>query len=235
MNILPKISVPKYRLDVPSTGKNVEYRPYLVKEEKVLLIAVASEDPNQIQDAIADIIKECCPSIGDLHKLTTADIEYIFLMLRSISVGAKIDIIKVCEHCDSENDVQIDLTKIKIENDGNEKDLRVDVDQNFKIDLMYPTLSPILNSNEDDEQFALITTVANCIETIYYGEDTYSMDGISVEEKVDFVGNLSSIQFSKLVAVLLNAPYVAYESKYKCKSCGEENDIYYTGLIDFFI
>ena len=96
---------------------------------------------------------------------------------------------------------------------------------------MYPTIS----NGDDDSDDALITTVANCIVTVYYGEDTYTMDGVSEEEKKDFVSNLSSLQFSKLVAVLLDAPYVAYESEYTCTACGKKNDIYFTGLIDFFI
>lgn len=230
MNILPNISVPKYRLTIPSTGENVEYRPYVVKEEKVLLIAITSEDPEQMQDAIVDIVQNCVKGIVDINTLTACDIEYIFLKLRSVSVGEKIEVVKTCEHCDTDNDININLNNIRIEKDKDTQ-LRVEVDNNFVIDMKYPTIGDNIIGDEDN----LIKTVAKSIKVIYYGEETHPTEGISDADLLDFVGNLNSKQYSKLVSVLLDAPFVVYESKFNCKECGKENDIYFTGLIDFFI
>lgn len=231
MNILPKISVPSYRLTVPSTGQDITYRPYMVKEEKLLMIAISSEDTVQIQDAIFGVIRECCPDINDMTELITADIEYVFLKLRGVSVGAKIEIIKICEACDEENDVTLNLDNVKVENLLDSKQLLVDVDQNFKIQMKYPGMAVDREETED----ALIQLVAECIDTVYYGEDTYTMDGVSMDEIVEFINDLSSKQFSKLVVVLIDAPFVSYVDTYKCKHCGEDNKIYFTGLIDFFL
>jgi hypothetical protein len=203
----------------------------MVKEEKLLMIAISSEDTVQIQDAIFGVIRECCPDINDMKELITADIEYVFLKLRGVSVGAKIEIIKICEACDEENDVTLKLDNVKVENLLDAKQLLVDVDQNFKIQMKYPGMAVDREETED----ALIQLVAECIDTVYYGEDTYTMDGVGMDEIVEFINNLSSKQFSKLVVVLMDAPFVSYDDTYKCKHCGEDNNIYFTGLIDFFL
>lgn len=235
MNTLPKLSVPKYSLTIPSTNEVVSYRPYLVREEKILMIASESEDSDQIQTALVDIVSECLDYTGDINKLTNCDLEYIFLQLRSKSVGETIDIIKICSECDHRNDVAINLDNITIaNNDGNDNIVRLSPD--LALELTYPTIGNKIDyEDEDSDTEVLIKSVATGLTFIYYGEETFNAADVSYQERIEFVEGLSTSQFNDAVDFLLKAPYVEYKSEFVCKKCGHKEEFSYTGLIDFFI
>ena len=140
MSILPKIEVPHYTMVVPSTNEKVTYRPYLVKEEKVLMIALESSDPEQISSAMEHIIEVCVDT--DTSALTSYDVEYLFLKLRSVSVGAKIEMYRGCDECDfKKNLVIVDLDKIEVRNKKEQEELRIELTDNVIVDINYPKTS----------------------------------------------------------------------------------------------
>lgn len=236
MNTLPKLSVPKYQLTIPSTKETISYRPYLVREEKILMIASESEDPEQIHTALIDVIAACMDYSKDIMKLTTCDLEYIFLQLRSKSVGDKVEIIKICGECDADNDIQLDISKITVVDTTGDSNGVIKLGDDLSIELKYPTLGNKIEHNEKDtDTEVLIKSVATALSVVYYGEETYDASDTSIEERIEFIEGLSNVQFQKGIDYLLQAPYVEYSSDFTCKKCGHKETFSYTGIIDFFI
>ena len=191
--MLPKLATPKYDMIVPSTGETITYRPYVVKEEKLLLIAMESKDEDQIEKAVINIIKACVETAIDVDILTTFDLEYMFITLRSKSVGEGIKITPKCKHCEEPNEVNIDLEKITVENLEDAVDKHVKLTDDISVDLRWQTL-------KDRDKFdskagttdIIINMVVSSLETIYSGEEIYSIADTQKKEVVNFVESLSS-------------------------------------------
>ena len=233
--MLPKIATPKYDMIVPSTGESITYRPYLVKEEKILLIALESQDPESVETAVLDIIKACIESPIDIKKLTTFDVEFIFVTLRSKSVGEGIKINPPCEHCEAPNEVKINLDDVKVANLEEEVDKHFKLTDDISIDLKWNTMDDRLDPGEKtSETDTIINMVAHSIETIYSGETIYAAKDVSKKELQTFVESLNSDQFTEIVNILGKAPYLSYDIKFDCKECKKENVIELRGLTDFF-
>ncbi len=231
--MLPKLATPKYDMIVPSTGESITYRPYVVKEEKLLLIAMESQDDKQIEQAISDIIRSCLDNVK-IENLTGFDIEFIFLTLRARSVGEGVELLIPCSECEEKNEVKINLDKLEMKNlDFNDKDLQLKIDENITIELRWPTMSDRSVKVETGTEI-LIHMVAKSINTIYYGEEIHSTKDVLFEEVLEFVESLSSEQFSKIMTLLLKTPYVSYDLKFTCKKCGHKNERELKGLADFF-
>ena len=232
--MLPIIATPKYDMIVPSTGKTVTYRPYLVKEEKLLLIALESQDEKQVEEAINKIIVTCLD--GDVVKedFTSFDIEFIFLTLRARSVGEGVELNIPCTECEESNPIKIDLDKIQIKNMGfDSKDLQLKLDDNMTIELRWPTMNDRSVEVETCTE-VLIHMVAKSIGTIFHGEEIHSTKDVSFNEVLEFVENLNSSQFSKIMELLVKTPYVGYDIEFTCKKCGHKNERELKGLADFF-
>ena len=232
--MLPKIATPKYDMIVPSTGKSITYRPYVVKEEKLLLIALESQDEKQIEKSIYSMIESCLDGKVNINDFTNFDIEFIFLTLRSMSVGEGIKLQMPCEHCEEPNEVKIDLNKLQVKNnDFDKKDLQIKINDDITIDLRWPTMSDraveITSGTE-----AVIHMVAKSIGTLYHGEDTISMSDTPFSEVLEFVESLSSAQFNQCMQVLVKTPYTGYDIKFTCKKCGHKNERELKGMADFF-
>ncbi len=234
MNTLPTLSVPKYSMNIPSTKENISYRPYLVREEKILMIALESEDGQSIESAIIDILSTCIDYKGDVKGLTSYDIEYMFLQLRSVSVGESIDILRRCVECDHANEVKLDINKAKVIFEDQEDVIKLSDD--LSLELKYPSINSKLtfDDSESDTE-VLIRSAANVLTTIYHGEDVYDARDVSLQERQTFIEGLSNIQFEQVIDYLMNAPYVYYEDVFTCTKCGHKEEFSYTGLIDFFI
>jgi len=231
--MLPKLATPKYDMIVPSTGESITYRPYVVKEEKLLLIAMESQDDKQIEQAISDIIRSCLDNVK-IEDLTGFDIEFIFLTLRARSVGEGVELFIPCSECEEKNEVKINLDKLEMKNlDFNDKELQLKIDENITIELRWPTMSDRSVEVETGTEI-LIHMVAKSINTIYYGEEIHSTKDVLFEEVLEFVESLSSEQFSKIMTLLLKTPYVSYDIKFTCKKCGHKNERELKGLADFF-
>mgnify|MGYP006159852165 FL=1 len=232
--MLPKIATPKYDMIVPSTGKSITYRPYVVKEEKILLIALESEDEKQIEKSIYSMIESCLDGKVNINDFTNFDIEFIFLTLRSMSVGEGIKLNIPCSSCEEPNEVSVDLNKLEVKNnDFDKKDLQIKINDDITIDLRWPTMSDraveITSGTE-----AVIHMVAKSIGTLYHGEDIISMSDTPFSEVLEFVESLSSAQFNQCMDVLVKTPYTGYDIKFTCKKCGHKNERELKGMADFF-
>ena len=233
--MLPKLATPKYDMIVPSTGESITYRPYVVKEEKLLLIAMESQDEKQIENAITEVIETCIVNKIKVKDLTAFDIEFLFLTLRGKSVGEGIKLQMPCEHCQEPNEVKIDLNKLQVKNnDFDNKDLQIKINDEITLDLRWPTMSDRGSVNTDSGTEALIHMVAKSIGTLYHGEDTISMSDTPFKEVLEFVESLSSTQFNLCMEVLAKTPYTGYDIEFTCKKCGKENKKELKGMADFF-
>jgi rubrerythrin len=240
--MLPIIATPKYDMIVPSTGQTVTYRPYVVKEEKILLIALESNDEILIEKSVVDIIKACIESPLKINDLTTFDIEYIFITLRSKSVGEGIKLLVDCEveECDGQTDVKIDLDEIFVSNLESEEEIKnskhIELNDDISMDLRWLKASDRLPASMRKTQTdTVINTVAKSIETIYSGEDIHAAKDATQNELVEFVESLNTDQFAKVLEFMDSTPALTHDLKYKCAKCGHEHDRELKGLSDFFI
>jgi len=233
--MLPRLATPKYDMIVPSTGKSITYRPYVVKEEKLLLIAMESQDEVQIEKAVINIIKACVETAIDVDILTTFDLEYMFVTLRAKSVGEGVKITPKCQHCEEVNEITVDLEKITVANLEDAVDRHVKLTDDISVDLRWQTLK---DRDKFDKKAGTTDTIINMVvtslETIYSGEEIYSIADTQKKEVVDFIESLSSDQFQSLAEVIAQAPYLSYDINFDCKECSENNIIELKGLIDFF-
>ena len=231
---LPRLNeTPKYELIVPSSEQKVRFRPYLVKEEKVLMMAMESKDQKQALNAVVDTILACVSEDIDKSKLNVFDIEYMFLMIRAKSVGESSEVTIKCTECGHENSVVIHLDDIpvpKIEHDGN-----IQISDEIALTMEYPVWTDMLeiddNKSETEQTFDLI---AACMRVLTTKDDRYELRDESKEEIQNFIDSLSTNQFDKIREFIEKMPRLEKEVKFICESCGEENVVMLRGLDDFF-
>jgi len=233
--MLPKLATPKYDMIVPSTGESITYRPYVVREEKILLIAFESQDESMIEKAVLNIIETCVESKISIKALTNFDIEYMFVTLRSKSVGEGIKLTLPCTACEEPNELKIDLDKVIVANLEDVVDKHIKITDDISIDVKWQTVNDNLKKvTPKTETDGIIQMVASGIETVYSGEEIFASKDVPKKELIDFVESLSTDQFTAIVDVLQKAPYLSYKMEYTCKKCGEHNERSLNGLIDFF-
>jgi citrate lyase gamma subunit len=236
---LPKIATPTYELELPSTQKKIRYRPFLVKEEKVLIIAMESEDQKQITTAIKNVISNCILSRGiKVEQLSTFDIEYLFLNIRGKSVGENVDVLVTCpDDGQTQVEVTIDLDAIKVQVDP-EHSRDIKLDENLTMRMKYPSLDEFIKSNfsfDDgmgvDESFQLI---ASCVEQIYNEEESWSASDCTKKEMVAFIEELSSKQFKEIEKFFETMPKLSHTIKIKNPNTEVESEVVLEGLSSFF-
>ena len=225
---LPKLNeTPKYSLTVPSTGKELRYRPYLVKEEKILLMASSSEDPKQIMNAVHDTIAACVENI-DIRSLTTFDLEYIFIQLRSKSTGETSEILIKCPKCESQQKVTIPLNEITVtETKANPV---IKISDNVTVVMKYPSYQDI-PSDTDDVGFTLI---AASIKEVIHGDEKVDIDDEPIEAVIAFLESMTQDQFKLITQFFEDSPVVKYDLPFVCQSCGATEDIEIKGMQSFF-
>ena len=236
---LPKIVTPTYELVLPSTGKTIKYRPFLVKEEKVLVIAMESEDTKQITNAVKTVIKNCVETRGiKVETLPTFDIEYLFLNIRSKSVGEEIDVNIICpDDGETEVPVTINVDEIQvIKND--EHNNRIKLDDNVMMEMKYPSLDQFIKSNFDisnnaniDQSFDLI---ASCIDKIFTEEEVWTSSDVTKKELIDFLDQMNTNQFKEIEEFFNTMPKLSYEVQVKNPKTGVESKVVLEGLASFF-
>lgn len=231
MSSLKIAAAPTYVLHLPSNNKEVKYRPFLVKEEKVLLIALQESDEDQIITTLKSIINECTFNVLNVDDLPTVDIEYLFIMLRNKSMGEGLDIEVTCSNCEKKNLVSCNLNTITVE--GEKKDNTIILTDDLKVTMMYPTLKMSYNLSENDIE-KTIQVMARCIEFIEYQGKLHDTSELPQSEVIEFVENLTQAQLSKLDEWLDSLPDVVFKDKFTCKFCGHENNIRIQGLSNFF-
>ena len=236
---LPKIATPTYELVLPSTQKKVRYRPFLVKEEKVLLIALESEDTKEITNAIRAVIKSCVLTKGvKVETLPTFDIEYLFLNIRGKSVGETIEVNLICPD-DGVTEVKknIPIDDIQIQRtDGHTNQIKLD--DNIMMELKYPSLDQFIKNNFDftegnqmDQSFELIGT---CIDKIYTEEEVWTASDCTKKELTEFLESMNSSQFKEIENFFETMPKLTHTIKVKNPNTEKENDVVLEGLASFF-
>lgn len=233
---LPKLDTSKYELEVPSTGEKVLYRPYLVKEEKILMLAMESEDTSQMIQATKDVIRACTDNQIDVDQLTMFDLEFIFITLRSKSSGESANVGIKCEECGHKNEVPIHLDKIYI-SEINKDNKLIKLTDKIQIEMKYPDLNSIIaiekdkKSNEVEKTFRLI---AKSIDSIYHEENVFSASEQSEKELMDFIDQMNSSQFEKIKNFVEQMPQSQIDVEFICESCNHENNLNIKGLQNFF-
>lgn len=235
---LPMNTTPVYQLEIPSLGKKVNFRPFLVKEEKALLLAQQSEDPMVMLTSLKDVIKSCIKDDLDVDALATFDIEYVFTQLRAKSVGEIIDLSLKCDKCDDEkaiSKVNIDLTKLEIDKpEGHESNINLFDD--VGVVMKYPTMDILkkLESVSDDNLDEVFEVMIECIDSIYNSSEVFHAKEQSKQEMLDFLNNLSSDQFVKIRQFFETMPRLKYDVEYTCPVCNKEHKKILEGLQSFF-
>jgi len=246
MMTLPAITAPIYEIKIRSTKKSVEYRSYLVKEEKILMMAAESNDNRQALRAMKDIVRACTFNKIDVDKLTLFDIEYIFLKLRAKSVGETARIKLRCEKCETYTDNSIDLDKIEIEfpqeGDENYQDKNIKLTESVGVILQYISVERMSKFNldpesENDKLNVLNDLMIASIESVYDADKVYNSNDCSREELVKFVDSMNRNQVEKIERFISTTPKVQKTVKFKCckLECGHENSITLMGLQSFFV
>lgn len=226
-------ATPKHQVTLPLSGKKVEFRPFIVKEEKVLLMAAETKDEQTINTAVREVILACTNNTVDVMKLPTLDMEYLFLQLRSYSVGETVKPQFKCKKCTLGTDVEINLKDIKpISDKKHSKTIRLVGD--ITIEMRYPTFEDISNIGEMTEIDKSMTIMAKCINKVHHGDKVYSANELTTEELVDFLNEMTQEQFKKVMKFLEEIPRLEAPISFKCKHCGEQNDTVIGGLANFF-
>jgi hypothetical protein len=231
---LPKLnSSPKYELTIPSTGQSITYRPYLVKEEKVLMIAFESGDVKQAVRAIADTLEACITEDIQIATLATFDVEYIFTQVRAKSVGERATILLACSNCQTKNEYEFDISSIEVNIDPNVSSV-IELAEGVSVEMQYPQFIKVLNDIGDktgvEDGF---DTVVNSIKAILTEEERISVSDVSIEDINEFVESLTTEQFSRLLNFIKALPQIKHDAEYECKSCGTSNIQTLAGLRDF--
>ena len=236
---LPTIATPTYDLELPSSGKKIKYRPFLVKEEKLLVLALESESNKEISTAIKAVLKACIQTRGvKVEQLPTFDIEYLFLNIRGKSVGEEIEVNLICPDDEKTTvpvTINIDDIEIKKSEDHNK---RIALDKNLMMEMKYPSLDQFIKNNFDfsgepgiDQSFELI---ASCIDKIYNQEEVWSTSDCTKKEITDFLEQMNSVQFKEVEKFFTTMPKLSHEVEVTNPKTKVKSTVVLEGLSSFF-
>ena len=237
---LPKINTPTYEMTLPSTGKKIRYRPFLVREEKILIMAMESENMSDITNAIVQILGECILTENvKVEDLATFDIEYLFLNVRARSVGETVDVNITCPD-DEETQVEmtIDLDTIKIQKTRGHKNI-IKLDDNLSMKLRYPSLQQFVENNFEtvdglSEVSQSLSMITSCIDMIYNQEESWEASDYSKKELDDFIGQLNTKQFKEIEKFFTTMPKLSHKIVVKNPVTKVESEVVLDGLASFF-
>ena len=236
---LPKIATPTYELTIPSTKKKVKYRPFLVKEEKILLLAMESNDAKEIAESVKNEINNCIITRGvKVDNLSTFDIEYLFLNIRGKSVGEEVEVMVTCPDDEvTQVPMSISLDEIKVVQDPkHNRDIKLD--DALTLRMKYPSLNEFVKSNfESEEEMTVDDTfsmITGCIEQIYNEEESWSAADCTEKELKDFIEQLNSRQFKEIETFFATMPKLSHTVVVKNPNTGVDNEIVLEGLASFF-
>lgn len=238
---LPMMAAPTYTLTIPSTNKQVKYRPFLVKEEKALLIAQQSEDIKVMVDSLKQVIQGCVLDKIDVEKLATFDIEYIFTQIRAKSVGEVVELLFPCDEDHGEDQekaklkISIDLTNLQVEFPPDHAN-KIALFGECGVVLRYPSFATMMKMEKLDttDIDAIFEIIAESIEYIYDGDQLYYAEEQTKEELLQFLNNLTNEQFSNLQKFFSSMPRIKKDIEYNCPLCGKHHKVTLEGMQSFF-
>ena len=238
---LPKISTPTHELVLPSTGKKIKYRPFLVREEKILILALESQDSKQITNAIKSTLKSCILTRGiKVDELPTFDIEFIFLNIRGKSVGESVDVIVTCpDDGETQVDAQIFIDEIQVQK--NEKhNCDIKLDENLTLRMKYPSLSQFVQNNFDVSNAENITfdasldIISSCIDVVYNVDESWAASDCTKKELNEWLETLNSNQFKQVETFFETMPKLSHTIKVTNPKTKIESDVTLEGITSFF-
>ena len=238
---LPTIETPSYELKLPSSSKKIKYRPFLVKEEKILILALESRDQNEITNAVTDVLKKCILTRGvKVDDLPTFDIEYIFLNIRAKSIGEDI---KMMVTCPDDNETKVPVTvyvdQIKVVKPEDHK-TDIVLDDKMTLRMKYPSLNQFIDDNfevEDEPETVVDKTfkiVADCMETVFTKEDAWDAKDYTPDERLKFVEQLSSKQYKQVEKFFATMPKLSHTIEVVNPNTKEKGSVVFEGLANFF-
>ena len=231
---LPKLEANRYSCVLPISKKKVEYRPFLVKEQKVLLIAAESEESAEANSAMIDMIKSCVYNEKeiDLNHVPMMDLEYLFIQIRIKSAGETADIGIACTECEEVNQLEVDLRESKLE--GKLPDPRLELNESMGLTLTYPSVGSIPEGSNPENTEDVFKMIGSCIETIYDGDEVFTRDDFNTKELMDFIDQFSVDQFEQLNEWFLDMPRFEQKINFVCSKCEVNQERVLQGVSDFF-
>ena len=234
---LPIVETPRYELTLPSQETKVQYRPFLVKEEKMLYIALESGDEKEMQTATKEILKSVTFNKLNVEELPTFDVEYIFLQVRAKSVGEIAKFKIICpDDKETYGDVEVDLSKVEVQvDDAHTNNIVLDEKRKLGVVMKYPNMKVLYSQEFKSLKYEdIINLIIGCVEYIYEGEKNYPVSESTIDELKDFFESLPQEQFGKIRKFFESMPRLRHETKVKNPKTGVESKITFSGLQDFF-
>ena len=228
---------PMYEVVVPSSQETFKFRPFLVKEQKSMLIAFESKDNKQILNTMLNCVESCIPGL-DAKRLATFDMDYIFTQIRAKSVGETSKVRAACIKCNEDNEVTINLEKIKMEK-AEMKSQIVPITDTIRLEMKFPTYDDVLKSpnymKDDSNQVEeLFDSISTCLYAVQSGDDNILVSEEPKEEIEKFINSLNTKQLEKIAQFIEKIPTLTHEEKFKCVKCNHENTLRLKGIQDFF-
>ena len=234
---LPQVVLPTYELEIPSSGKTIKYRPFVVKEEKLLLLALETNDEKQIEDAVRTLLKGCIQSRIKIEDLAIFDLEYIFLQIRAVSVGEVVEMKVTCRDDDkTQVKYNLNLTEVKVNKPEGHSN-KIMLTDDLGVIMKYPTWTEFVVGSimgQSPSADGIVEIIANCIDQIFDGEDVYDSSTTSKKEFVEFVEGLTNFQFEKVQKFFETTPRLEHKFTVKNPNTGEPSEFTLVGLSNFF-
>jgi len=237
---LPKINTPTYELELPSNGKKIKYRPFLVREEKILIMALESEDVKQISSAIKTVLSDCILTRGvKVDDLSTFDIEYLFLNVRAKSVGESVEVNVTCPDDEqTQVQVEIDIDSIKVQKDSKHSRI-IKLDDNLSVEMKYPSLSQFVESNfetsmDKSDVDKSLDVIISCIGTVFTEDESWSAKDCSKKELTEFVEQMNTKQFKDIEVFFETMPKLTHTIEVTNPNTKVKSEVVLEGLASFF-
>ena len=234
---LPQVVLPTYELEIPSNGKKIKYRPFVVKEEKLLLLALETEDEKQIEDAVKTLLKGCIQSRIKIEDLAIFDLEYIFLQIRAVSVGEIVEMKVTCRDDDkTQINYAINLSEVKVTKPEGYS-TKIMLTDDLGVIMKYPSWNEFVTGSimgQSPTAEGIVEIIAKCVDQIFDGEDVYDSSTTSKKEFVEFIENLTNSQFEKIQQFFDDAPRLEHKFTVTNPNTGVENEFVIAGLANFF-
>ena len=233
---LPKLNTaPNYEMVIPSSGKKVRFRPFLVKEQKAMMIAAESNDNKVMFRSILDVLLQCIDDKVYRNQLTSFDVEYMFLQMRSKSVGESSEVRVKCSECNEFNDLSINLEQIKVEVEKTTE--KVQLTDDITVELNYPSFNDMIDSGIGDGELTsqqMFSILHSCIKSVETPDERIDMKDVDHKEVEEFIESMTKEQFQKLVDYVEKMPKLEHSLEFNCEKCSELNETKLQGMTDFF-
>jgi hypothetical protein len=227
---LPKLETPTYELILPSTGEKIKYRPFLVKEYKILLTGLES-DNEEIHRIVTELVDACTFNKINIASLANFDIEFLFLNIRAKSIGEIANLTLKCNNCESDINFELDITKAVIEKNP-EHSKKISITDKIILEMRYPKFEEMISIYQNFKSDNIVEMLCGCITTVYTEEQVY--DDYTKDELIEFVNSFSKQQFAKLEQFFLTMPKVVQHVEQTCPACTTKNELNLEGLQNFF-